>query len=40
MIPEVGNKILLVEDDDGIALPLIRTFEREGYEVHRCAEGP
>lgn len=39
MIPTVGTKILLVEDDDGIALPLVRTFEREGYEVQRVAEG-
>lgn len=33
------NKILLIEDDDGIALPLVRTFEREGYVVTRCADG-
>lgn len=39
MIPDMGNTILLVEDDDGIALPLIRTFEREGYAVVRVAEG-
>lgn len=39
MIPEMGHRILLVEDDDGIALPLIRTFERESYEVRRVAEG-
>lgn len=39
MIPEVAHKLLLVEDDDGIALPLIRTFEREGYEVRRAADG-
>lgn len=39
MIPDMGNTILLVEDDDGIALPLIRTFEREGYDVVRVAEG-
>ncbi|MHA7173082.1 response regulator transcription factor [Arthrobacter monumenti] len=33
------HKILLIEDDDGIALPLIRTLEREGYDVQRVAEG-
>ncbi|MBE0009765.1 MULTISPECIES: response regulator transcription factor [unclassified Arthrobacter] len=35
----MGNNILLVEDDDGIALPLLRTFEREGYAVTRVTEG-
>lgn len=39
MIREMRHKILLIEDDDGIALPLIRTFERESYEVRRVAEG-
>ncbi len=39
MIRDMGHNILLVEDDDGIALPLIRTFEREGYDVQRLAEG-
>lgn len=39
MIPEVPHKILLIEDDDGIALPLTRTFAREGYDVQRVAEG-
>lgn len=33
------HNILLVEDDDGIALPLVRTFEREGYLVERVADG-
>ncbi|MVQ43866.1 response regulator [Microbacterium sp. MAH-37] len=35
----VGRRILVVEDDDGIALPLLRTLDREGYEVERVAEG-
>jgi DNA-binding response OmpR family regulator len=29
----------MVEDDDGIALPLRRTLEREGYAVERVAAG-
>jgi DNA-binding response OmpR family regulator len=32
-------RILLVEDDDGIALPLCEGLAREGYEVHRVATG-
>ncbi|MFE6734736.1 response regulator transcription factor [Microbacterium sp. NPDC057650] len=35
----MGRRILVVEDDDGIALPLLRTLDREGYEVERVAEG-
>jgi len=31
--------VLVVEDDDGIAIPLVRTLEREGYSVERSAEG-
>jgi DNA-binding response OmpR family regulator len=31
--------VLLVEDDDGIAAPLLRTLEREGYDAERVAEG-
>jgi DNA-binding response OmpR family regulator len=31
--------ILLVEDDDGIALPLIRGLEREGFAVERVTHG-
>ena len=25
--------VLVVEDDDGISAPLVRTLEREGYDV-------
>jgi DNA-binding response OmpR family regulator len=39
MLPGVAPRILMVEDDDGIALPLRRTLEREGYEVDRVATG-
>ena len=39
MLPDVGHRILMVEDDDGIALPLQRTLEREGYDVERVAAG-
>jgi DNA-binding response OmpR family regulator len=38
-IDHVGQRILVVEDDDGIAVPLVRTLTREGYEVERVAEG-
>lgn len=38
-IDVVGQRILVVEDDDGIALPLVRTLTREGYEVERVADG-
>ncbi len=31
--------VLVVEDDDGIAGPLVRTLEREGYAVDRVATG-
>jgi DNA-binding response OmpR family regulator len=31
--------VLLVEDDDGIAVPLRRALEREGYAVDRVATG-
>lgn len=31
--------VLLVEDDDRIAAPLVRTLEREGYAVERLPEG-
>ena len=31
--------VLVVEDDEAIALPLLRTLGREGYDVERVAEG-
>lgn len=33
------STVLLVEDDDGIAAPLLRTLEREGYDAVRVAAG-
>lgn len=38
-IRDVTSFVLVVEDDDGIALPLVRTLEREGYRVERCETG-
>jgi len=38
MLREVP-RLLLVEDDDQIAAPLIRTLEREDYEVFRASTG-
>jgi DNA-binding response OmpR family regulator len=39
MLSEVSHQLLVVEDDDGIALPLVRTLEREQYDVERVATG-
>ena len=39
MLREVIPQLLVVEDDDGIALPLVRTLGREGYAVERVATG-
>ncbi len=33
MIPAMGHRVLVVEDEEDIAFPLVRTLEREGYEV-------
>lgn len=38
-LDHVGRRILVVEDDDGIAVPLLRTLDREGYVVERVADG-
>ncbi len=32
-------RLLIVEDDDGIAAPLVAGLRREGFEVHRVANG-
>ncbi len=32
-------RVLVVEDDDGIAEPLVRALQREGYETARAATG-
>ncbi len=34
-----GMKLLVVEDDDGIAEPLVAGLRREGFEVERAADG-
>jgi DNA-binding response OmpR family regulator len=39
MLLEMPHLVLLVEDDDQIAAPLIRTLEREDYVVERVAAG-
>lgn len=39
MLPEMPHLVLVVEDDDQIAAPLIRTLEREGYDVERVDAG-
>jgi DNA-binding response OmpR family regulator len=39
MLHEVSHQLLVVEDDDDIAMPLVRTLEREGYDVDRVATG-
>ena len=39
MLREVSSRVLLVEDDDMIARPLVRTLEREGYDVDHVAQG-
>jgi DNA-binding response OmpR family regulator len=38
MLTEV-HRLLVVEDDDGIAMPLLRTLQREGYAVERVVTG-
>ena len=39
MLDVMTARLLVVEDDDGIALPLLRTLQREGYVVQRAATG-
>ncbi len=33
MLTHMGQRVLVVEDEEDIAFPLVRTLEREGYEV-------
>src|SRR3954449_9571010 len=35
----MATTVLVVEDDDGIAAPLVRTLEREGYDVVHVDNG-
>jgi DNA-binding response OmpR family regulator len=35
----VMPRLLIVEDDEGIRVPLARALEREGYEVDDCTDG-
>ena len=37
MLTAVAHRVLVVEDEEDIAFPLVRTLEREGYEV-RCVQ--
>jgi DNA-binding response OmpR family regulator len=39
MLCEVPVSLLIVEDDDAIAAPLVRALEREGYHVSRVGTG-
>jgi DNA-binding response OmpR family regulator len=39
MTSESPNRVLVVEDDDMIASPLVRTLQREGYAVERVTHG-
>jgi DNA-binding response OmpR family regulator len=39
MLCEVPVSLLIVEDDDAIAAPLVRAVEREGYDVRRVRTG-
>ena len=33
MLPAMAQRVLVVEDEEDIAFPLVRTLEREGYDV-------
>jgi DNA-binding response OmpR family regulator len=39
MLLDMAHDVLVVEDEEDIAVPLIRTLEREGYEVTRASSG-
>ena len=36
---DMPHRVLVVEDEEDIAFPLVRTLEREGYEVHWVDSG-
>ncbi len=39
MLDLMGQRVLVVEDEDDIAFPLVRTLEREGYDVEWVDSG-
>ena len=39
MLVAMAHDVLVVEDEEDIAVPLMRTLEREGYEVNRVSVG-
>ena len=39
MMPDAGGRVLVVEDDDSVALVLADLLEEEGFEVKRAANG-
>ena len=39
MLPSMVADVLVVEDEEDIAVPLIHTLEREGYVVARASTG-
>ena len=39
MLTGMVHDVLVVEDEEDIALPLMRTLEREGYDVSRVSDG-
>jgi DNA-binding response OmpR family regulator len=39
MLVAMAHDVLVVEDEEDIAVPLMRTLEREGYEVNRVSAG-
>ena len=39
MLTGMVHDVLVVEDEEDIALPLMRTLEREGYDVSRVSGG-
>jgi DNA-binding response OmpR family regulator len=39
MLHAMAQRVLVVEDEEDIAFPLVRTLEREGYDVHWVDNG-